>query len=323
MIPGRLGRAATIWLSIVATAVAVPQVADARYPPRPGALWFAEPKPAWDPPVSVTASDPEAEIARGDQRMREQAHAEAGDAYASAWSQLDADARVSPLGQLLVQKSTDAYRLAAQSDPDPRLVQAPQALLHRFMHEAELQQATVLSALEAERSRLDALSSSVAPAPVAPADPVLAPSRDPAERSPPPPRIERAQEPRAADPAIPPPSRPRPGRTVGIALVSWGAACAVAGIAGIALGAPVEQRIHNRRDERLNSSEFLALSPAQQADYRAAYATYVAESQRVGRLRLGLGGAAMGMAAISLVVGTVLLVRARRSKTTLRAAIPR
>ena len=309
--------------------VAVVLVALLGLSPRPGIAAVDLTDHASD----VPARDVEANIGRGDALTRSGDFVAAAEAYASAWTQLGAEDRVGPLGRLLVQKATDAYRsAAAQQAANPALLDAPHALLQQYFLEARAVGQPDAPALHEELLRLERQREAAAhgmgrpgsqDGPSAADDlPLDHPSKGdaPAQgaakaRQHVPSPSEAAPDARAdrevasrGDPAI----RTAALRRTGIALVGVGLASVIAGAVLVGTGVRDRNYVQGRQelhDQWLESPDARANSPDELERHNREYDAWVDDSERIVRLRMGLGGAALSLGTTGIVLGAILWAR--------------
>jgi len=316
--------ALSVWLVHVGPARAQPEAVTSKpgetAPPASGTTTGEGQPPVQRPRNANTA---EARIHAGDAHWRAGEFPEAAREYEAAWLALDPGMQRSALGELLVLKATDAYRLAREANAEETL-RASEILLQRYIDSATEAGLHPNDALVQEHARiraeLDAIepepepepAQSLAADPKPEASPLAEPDPEPGPITPPPTRDDRA-----------PSERPSARRQASFALFAVGAAATITGAVLVGTGARLtDDYLEEQRDARFSMDGYMNLPPSDQAAYAETYDAWIADAEDTRRLRIGIGIAALGVGVASLVVGAVLFAKDKPS-ASVRARVER
>jgi hypothetical protein len=280
---------------------------------RPNSRASSKPPAVVDAPDDVRAS----QLTRHGEAARERGdHPAAARAYEAAYDAMPDPQKHGNAGAFVLGNAVRSYEDAFEATRSVGELEAARAMLLRFVEQRRGAGASIPAFVESELVALerDIVAATPAPDPE-PTPPALL------EAPPPPPPVVRPT--RKIEPFVAPPvvdDRLLRRRHTGAALIVAGGLVAGVGAVLLGVGATIGPAARRDRDEGLGSPEYAAADPIARHDYDAAIDTYVRDSQRVSHGLAGGGAAAIGVGLTTLIVGAVMLARARRAaKLELRA----
>lgn len=269
-----------------------------------GAVWMVAPAK----PIDQQIND---KLLEADTASRQGHHADAARRYSEAYALTTTDDtfRNSEFALDAVIQAATAYRKAyAASNGDVALCRESKALLDSFRAEWEAAGEITPSAVFDELRWVEARLSEVPSEPDDPAPPPPDPGPDE-----PPDAIEVVPPDPDPDPDPIVDTPARPSRVPAIALLASGAAATATGAILLGVGVPLEGRAAQYRTDTQASPEFMALPPSDEQVTVEYLDRYVDDERRRGVTLMATGGAVLGVGVAAVVVGAVLLARARRT----------